>query len=149
MANRLAIIVGIISLFAAGCAESHPEPPSQNQLTYGGTHLLRQIKPVTKSSAEFSGGYFLFAGGISGSSSTEQLVTFAWQGNDGNYRFTSLPLEKLRVHIDAGCVLPYVRFRWDTYHYGSDEAIIYAVLGVNPRDWPESIKVPLQPGDGK
>ena len=146
MKNKWALLWVIWLLLLMAACSNAPDPAPAQSANYGvytGTHLLRQIQPVTHSGSSISGAYFLFAGGISGSSSQETVVTFAWRGNDDTYRFTTLPLEKIRIHIDDSCVLPYVRFRWAT-HPDGDDAIKYVVLGVNSRDWPERIKVPLQ-----
>jgi len=139
--KRLFAIFVLIFL-AIGCADQ-PEAPSANYYLYNGTHLLRQIQQIQQNETTLSGGYFLFGGAMSGASVESIKVTFAWKGNDSVYRFTTLPLSKVRISIDDGCVVPYVRFRWVRYPDG-DEAIRYVVLGVNSKDWPEKIQVPLQ-----
>src|SRR3989344_5059662 len=59
-----------------------------------GEHQLRKMGQVRESSSSLSGGFFLFVGGVSGSSSNRVNVKFAWQLNDGTYAVSSLPLEK-------------------------------------------------------
>lgn len=136
----LIFVLWFLLCFLIACT-SKPEHESINGQLYHGTHLLRQIQQVQHSESHIDGGYFLFAGGISGASTTDTWVTFAWKGNDDQYRFMTLPLEKVHIYIDNGCVIPYVRFKWQTHN----SEPLWVVIGVNSKDWPERIQVPLQP----
>lgn len=137
--------IGITLLVATlmfGC--SGPPEPTESKCAwkYQGTHMLRQIGQQTISATEWHASYFLIAGSSSGATVTESKVTFAWQANDGAYQFMTLPMDRIRIRLDDRVGIPYVKFRWATYTGGTQCSIIYAELGVNPKDWPVKINVP-------
>ena len=109
-----------------------------------GTHLLRQVKTFTSVDGHLSEGFFLLAAGADGSEAPNPKITFAWQGNDNVYRFTTLPLRKVRVQTDPGAGLPYIRFCWESGSGSELEPYIrYVLIYVNPRDFPIEINTPL------
>lgn len=126
-------------LLLVGCSKPpiKPEPMSKYGEIYQGNHLLRQIGSLTTTSTHTGGTYFIIAGGFESSTTSDTEVTFAWLGNDGVYRFQRLPLDRIRIQIDEHIGVPFVKFRWDTWGY-----IKYAVIGANPKDWPQYIKLP-------
>lgn len=138
--NRLITLAVFLFCFTtAGCGHLPPGPPSpleQNSIMYRGNHLLRQIAQKQISSSHLEGTYFVFAAGMSGETTEEANVTFAWLGNDGVYRFQTLPLSKVRIQIHPNIGTPFVKFRWNNW------GIKYVVIGCNPKDWPESIQLP-------
>ncbi len=132
-----------------GCA-TRPDPPrpeTQISKELKGSHLLRQIESDRSVSGRLTRSYFLFGTGGSGTVSTEYKVTLAWLGNDGVYRYTTLPLNEVRVVTNPNILQPFVRFRWmdeSGDHDTVDDLIRYVVIGVNPKDWPEEIDMPLK-----
>lgn len=132
--------ISLSVLLLTGChSKPEQEQMSSNGKELQGLHLLRQIATVTSTSSHLSGSYFLIAGSITADSVNETNVTFAWQGNDGVYRFQTLPLSKVRIQIDQHIGTPFVKFRWASWPQGQ---IVYAVIGANPKDWPEDLAIP-------
>lgn len=140
--NRTYTIIASIALVLTGCGNKPPQPEqvSARGKELMGPHLLRQIGTNLTESASFHGGYFLFA--ASGSVTTDYKVTFAWLGNDGVYRFTTLPIYKVRVQINDGVGTPYVQFRWSNYGSDHDGDILYVLIETNSKDWPTDIHLP-------
>lgn len=138
--KRLTLFL-LAPLLLIGCSRKPqpPEPTSSYGLVLQGDHLLRQVSSFRGTDGSIEGSYFLFIGDVRGTTTETYKVTFAWQGNDGAYRYTTLPLEKVLVVPDAHIGKPFVKFRWARY----DGEILYAVFGVNPKDWPEKIEMPL------
>lgn len=132
--------ISLSALLLTGChSKTEPEQMTAAGKEFQGLHLLRQIVTVTTTSSHLNGSYFLIAGSINADSSTETNVTFAWRGNDGVYRFQTLPLSKIRIQIDEHVGTPFVKFRWASWPQGN---IIYAVIGANPKDWPQDLAIP-------
>lgn len=135
-------------IIITGCKSSNnstsftpPEPASAATLLYQGNHELRQIGQFRSQESRSNSTFFLIAGNYSSESSTITKVTFSWLGNDGAYRFTTLPLKSLLIKINDNISVPTVKFRW-TQHPTDNNEIIYAVITVRSVDWPATINVP-------
>jgi len=142
--KKLSLI--LVLLLVTGCNCSQESKIAQ---VLKGTHMLRQIGSREVTTSSWSGGFFLIAGGASGQTVSEIKVTFAWQGNDGAYQFETLPLDKIHIQLDDHVVIPCVHFKWiEGWPDDPDLAsnwIRYAVLEVNPKDWPIKINIPRVP----
>jgi hypothetical protein len=118
-----------------------------------GLHNLRKLMPektiVTRGA--YSGSFFLFMGSISkGSDEVNTNVTFAWQGSDGAYSITTVPLEHIRVKIEPNVTTPQVYFRWSMWSGGGDYTSQYfnqmireVTVICREEDWPTDITLPL------
>ena len=138
-----ATAIGITAMTSMlGCSEHSAKHPTQSEAIYQGSHLLRQIgqKQVTTSSWDAS--YFIFAGGASGQTVTDEQVSFAWLNNNGEYEFMTVPLQKIRIRLNENVITPFVRFRWKERESGRFDEIIYVLVTVNPKDWPVDIHIP-------
>jgi hypothetical protein len=118
-----------------GCAtEPTPPPtPSKNEIEYKGSHLLRQIGSLPSSTDISVTRSFFY---IDADSHSDLKISFAWQGNDGIYRFTTQPLTDVRVQLNDSVNTPFVKFKWNDY------GLLYTVIVVNPKDWPVDIHMP-------
>ena len=141
-------IVLLAGFFMTGCSEQLPRPPSQAEQILGGEHKLRKMIERTGTNSNISGGFFLFAGALNGGTTTNVLVKFAWEMNDGTYAISSLPLEKIRVKLDEKVATPTIKFRWgsdntsDVQHL-MDQHVLYAVITARESDWPVQVNLPL------
>ena len=134
------MLAGVISCLLGCSHKVQPELMSEQGQVLQGTHLLRQVSQSQVQESHIHGDYFLIAGGFEGSSTSQTTyVTFAWFGNDGVYRFTKLPLEKIMIALNDDIGTPFVKFRWNDY------GIIYAIIGANPKDWPVNLHIPSVP----
>jgi hypothetical protein len=134
--------------FFIGCRPL-PSPPSAICLDLQGNHLLRQVGTTQSTISSSNGSFFLFFGDTSSSVQTQVDVAFAWEGNDGVYRYTTLPLDKVRFATNKDIIQPFVKFKWTTRsgscytpNWDIHECTLYAVVGVNPKDWPTQISMP-------
>lgn len=152
MRNKIAtILVLLVGLFAVGCSQSTPPPPSQAEQILKGEHKLRKMAERTEVNSRISGSFFLFVGNVSGTTETNISVKFAWEMNDGIYAISSLPLEKIRVKFDEKAETPTIKFRWrpwrrhDTAQVQTlmDDYVSYAVVIVRESDWPIQVNLPL------
>src|SRR3989344_7043637 len=130
--KRISVGLALLSGFFMVACEQLPQPPSQAEQILQGEHKLRKMVERTETNSYISGGFFLFVGALSGGTTTNVLVKFAWEMNDGTYALSSLPLEKIRVKLDEKATTPTIKFRWrphntpDVQHL-MDEHILYAV----------------------
>lgn len=111
-----------------------------------GNHELLSLKSTDKTETKISGGYFLFIGGISGKTSTENIVKFIYKNYLGQYVPTTLPYSMIRFEI-KDTATPYVKFRWSRHRKrfdGSDmDFVIYAVFVINKNQISSDIKFDL------
>lgn len=146
----LAVILLVVAFNIIGCGKP-PRGPSQAEQVFNGDHKLRRIAERTDINSQISGAFFMFVGGVSGSTSTSVSVKFAWQMNDGVYAYSSLPLEKIRVNPDENATTPTIKFRWRGWNYNwapqvqdlMDNYVTYAVITIREKDWPVQINMPL------
>lgn len=150
--NRLAYILPfMISICIVGCHAPKKERPQTSNIGFAlqGWHNIHQISSDKSESGSYSANYFLFFGSSSGQMSSQTTVSFSWLGNDGDYRYSTLPLSKIRVELDEKAMSPIVKFRWTTYRSDCDansldSCIIYAIIRVNSKQWPAKITMPLK-----
>ena len=122
--------------------------------TLDGTHQLRKMQNMTSQEGSFSGSYFLFAGGISGSTETKPKVSFAWQLSDGSYAISTLPLEKFRIKFVEDAHEPTISFQpYDlrfnigceaTLPQKLDQYVAYALLECQEDQWNINIEMPMK-----
>ncbi len=166
------VIVILFSLLAVGCSASSPRyviETSKIQEFFGGTHELRKLMPFASQEGYIQGsaGFFLVVGGgdISGETSSQYEVKFAWESNvDDTYIVSSLPLERIRVQLREDADVPTVKFSVTClneedkggcggykYHRFADDGqqafidsyVNHAVITVKPEHWPTNIQMPL------
>ncbi|MBI2640218.1 MAG: hypothetical protein HYW90_05025 [Candidatus Sungbacteria bacterium] len=143
-------LVLLVWFFASGCTE-RPEPPSPAEQILKGEHKLRKMSERTNTDSSISGSFFFVVGGFNGSTTTQVLLKFAWEMNDGTYAISSLPLEKIRVKINEEAATPTIKFRWRRYEFRStpqiqdlmDRYVVYALVTARESDWPVQIRLPL------
>lgn len=156
---RIAVVLGLsagIGIFAylviQRADENHKKEILKKRQYLEGEHRLRRMTERTEVSSKISGGFFLFAGVLSGKTTSNTTVKFAWEMNDGIYAFSSLPLEKIRVRIDEEVTTPTIRFVYNAYgwHWNPanvqrliDSSVDYAILTVKNEDWPAQVELPL------
>lgn len=144
------VLVFLVGLLAVGCT-----CPPQVEKILRGEHKLRKMTERMDVNSGISGGFFLFAGSLSGSTETTASVKFAWEMSDGTYAISSLPLEKIRVKLDEKAIVPTIKFNWEELGlYGSgsqameiqnlmDRHVHYAVVTIRESDWPVQVNLPL------
>lgn len=138
------------------------------------SHNIRKMFPKeitsSESSSKWSAGYFLIAGGASGTSNstttTQTIVTFAWENTNGEYVISNLPVNRLRLKFVESLANPKVTFQikeearsalsgaYGSYtmkkNYRNDisqfinQNVAYAVIYCKQTDWPVDVKLPLQ-----
>jgi len=139
--NKILFLI-FACLLMSGCRPNNwQKPPDPHTSLYQGTHILHQIGGFKSVDSNMHGTFFLIVGGISGESTTNTKVSFAWLGNDGQYRFTTLPIEMIHIKIDENISAPTVNFRWGSGGFAYD-GIIYALITVRVTDWPTTINIP-------
>lgn len=128
--EKLIILVAVGLSMIVGCDNSvmyNQRLLNEVKKFYEAPHQIRKmfvrddevsIKEPNRS--HFSGGFFLFLGGISGKSTegveTRQVVThvrFAWETKDNTYVISTLPLEKIRIKLVEKIDSPTVSFFLD------------------------------------
>lgn len=150
--NSLLIIL-VLMFILSGCQKPEPPVPSPSpaEPILIGEHNLRRMVERTNTNSKISGGYFLFVGGLEGSTETTVSMKFAWQMNDGTYAISSLPIEKIRIKLNEEITTPTIKFRWKRYQYNGTPEIYelmngwvsYAVVTVKESDWPIQVNLPL------
>jgi hypothetical protein len=158
MKKILKVMIFAIALMGlTACEESAqttpqaPTPRDAIQVFLAGKHQLRQMGSQRETHGNLSGGYFLFAGGISGGTDTQVVVKFAWLTPEGYYAISSLPLEKFRIKIDETATSPIIEFGqnehcWEYLPHVQnifDSCVPYAMVTAKSADWPMSIELPL------
>jgi hypothetical protein len=141
------ILLAGVSMVGCGCGNA----PSKAEPILAGEHQLRKMAERTEVNSRISGGFFLFVGGISGTTQTAVNVKFAWKMNDGTYAISSLPLERIRVRIDENVAAPTIKFRWRPFggewtpqpQYLMDNYVSYALITAKESDWPVQVSLPL------
>lgn len=130
--KKLAFFTVLIlaTAFMAGCSQGYYKNPlDEVKPFYETPHQLRKMfvqeEEVTirePSRGSVSGGFFLFAGGISGDykegTTIKYQVThvrFAWEIKDNTYIITTLPLEKIRIKLVEKSDAPTVSFFLDEF----------------------------------
>ena len=140
MKTILILLTGVFLLF--GCAE-YKRPPSDAQLFLQGTHELRRFMVKNEYSATMQGSFFFVGGSISGEAGKSLMVTCSWKGNNGDYNITTIPYNKIRVHIDEAVTVPTIKFCWIGSKYFTsvdpNESIVYAVVTCREKDFPSAI----------
>ena len=145
----LGLLVGLF--FMVGCNEQASQPPSEAERVLKGEHKLRKMAERMDVNSRISGSFFIFVGGLSGTTKTTVSVKFAWEMNDGIYAFSSLPLEKIRVKLDEKATTPTIKFLWRRWQGRGtpevqglmDDYVSYAVVTVRESDWPTQVSLPL------
>lgn len=142
------IILGLF--FAIPSASAGGFGESQAGVMLNGEHELRRLTAGTYSEHKASGSFFLFTGDYSSTTKHGIRVVFSWRLNDGTYAISSIPIEKLRVNINANNINPTIKFRWRSseskdLQYIIDNYVLYAVITCKSEDWPESINMSSLP----
>ena len=112
------LFVLVVSL-SISCGEDSPKVVNKRKEVhdfYKGEHLLRKLDRITINhpGSEKVSAWFVLIGGYYGKSTTpstsETKLVFYWQGNDGAYTYTSVPLIAARIKINDSIKNPTVQF---------------------------------------
>ena len=140
----------LISTFTILCGCDTPHGPDHVGDRVRGEHTLRHIGERTELNGSVSGTFFILLGGMQGSMTSESVLYFSWEMNDGTYAICKLPFCKIRVKLVEEQEIPTIRFRWrPDYHrkrpleYIMKKRVIYALILCKPEDWAPVIKMPL------
>ena len=132
------VVVSLIS----SCGQGTPKSIQSSQ-ALAGEHDLLMINKSISSSSSFSAWFVFAIGHASGNSKSEDLVSFYWQSNGGEYVYTTLPLKIVRIKFDEKTDGPKVIFTAnDNWRWPSDpnviDDVLYATFIVKKSDWPIS-----------
>lgn len=133
---------------------------------FEGEHKLQKMNDRLTTENHIKGeAFFLLGTGVAsleGGQKVSHDVTFAWQGNDGDFIFSSIPIEKLRVRLDDAMTVPSVKFvllsscdgvgeecQADSMmrEHGpqkviNSEYVSHVVIRIRSQDWPAQIRIP-------
>ena len=145
------LLGGFIWLCVKHEANLRNRPYSQSYQMLEGRHQLRKLTTSTSRESEISGGFFLIAGGMSGSSKDKRTVTFSWENVDNEYIISTIPVEKIRIKLDEKVEAPYVTFNHEaspkmerSIQTEIDFYLNYATFTCKPSDWVIDINMPLE-----
>ncbi|MBI3074840.1 MAG: hypothetical protein HYY92_01320 [Parcubacteria group bacterium] len=151
--KRNGLVAGLLILLAgilvSSCSDYWPEL----EQIMKGAHKLRKMTERTELNSRVSASFFLIVGNVSSKTTSETLVKFAWEMNDGTYALSSLPLERIRVKLDEKATTPTIEFR--LVRFGDTMGMLpelqrimnrhvnYAIVTAKESDWPVKINLPL------
>ncbi len=75
-----------------------------------GKHKLRKLNVRQLHESNFSRGFFLGIGGISGSSKEIEKIRFSWELPNGQYVVSTFPISKVRIQLDSTANKPSIQF---------------------------------------
>lgn len=108
------IILSVILLSCNSEARRAADEKKGNEIVqfFEQPHTLRKMANETKDESKLSGGFFLFAGSIRGTSEEKVQVTFAWNINGTNkYVNSTFDIEKVMLELNDTITSPYVKFQ--------------------------------------
>jgi len=138
------LVFGALTV-SANCGRKEP---SQVEAFLKGEHVLRKMSPE-RPQASFQGSawFIIGLGAASADGTSDYMVNFAWQTNDGTYAISSLPLTSFMIKFDENATTPTVKFRWQSGRsktvQGAMRLVIYALLTIRESDWPPQVNLPL------
>jgi hypothetical protein len=152
------LIALVLAFVFSGCVSEKRKNESYAIIAYAtkvfkSEHELRKMINYTSQEGNISGSFFLFSGSMSGSSSTEVKVSFAWKHPSGDYFNTTLNLDKIKVRLEESCTKPTVSFDyWSGFPsiaYLNDISyvnwsITSATITCNPSQWSVDVQLPYQ-----
>ena len=153
--NKILAALGLLFVLLTGCCGTTRNSKLYEQVK--GTHILRQVGQRMVSSQTTRASFFLVMGSSSSETTAKYEVSFSWLGNDGDYRFTTLPLDEFHVHLDERAATPFISFslREDyksnladgvdldgAYASSARDGINYVTITCRPEDWPVDIQIP-------
>jgi len=149
--KKLILIMFSFMFLLCGCADNPPpKGESKASLIFSGKHELKAMGKInTEINSHSSGSFFFILGSYYSESKEIKTVSFAWKSGE-EYIISTVPLDKIRIHIDNSIEKPYILFRWkaDNYYYPKittmiEEDVMYIVVFCKEEIWNHSISIPL------
>jgi hypothetical protein len=157
------VCVLVLVSFLAGCCDERGDISTRK--FFGEARPMRHVIQTTSQNGSLDGAFFLFAGAVSGRTSTQSIVKFSWKNSDDTWIISSIPMERVRVKLQPNATTPTVSFGIychapagegicpadDTLESDGPQAVIdggyvqYVTFTCRPEDWPINLQMPLEP----
>lgn len=116
------ILLALVAICACSCINSEDYSKELNEV-FSGKHELRRLTNIdVNTSSSISASYFLFWGSAQAKGeSSNQFVAFSWRLKNGEYVFSKVNPENIRLIFDNKISTPYITFGYNPeLMYGVD-----------------------------